>query len=75
MAKAVVDSNKSTIPITLVNLTSKNVKIEKNFTVASLQPVCSVTKVKGEADSQNKNETPDHLKPLLAESSETLNHH
>jgi hypothetical protein len=74
MAKALVTTDQKSIPVSLINITNQNIKVDRNLTIGSLQAVLSVSEVPIEVklDSES-NDLPSHLQPLIEESSGNLN--
>jgi hypothetical protein len=45
MAKALVTTDQKIIPVSLINITNQNIKVDRNLTIGSLQAVLSVSEV------------------------------
>ncbi|XP_061190394.1 uncharacterized protein LOC133198299 [Saccostrea echinata] len=74
MAKTLVDPKKEKIVISLLNLTNRSVKINRNTCIANLEPVESVHQVEPHSKTQTKSsKLPEHLAILLDKSSNQLN--
>ncbi len=75
MPRTLVESDKSGVTISIMNISSTHVKLNKNTWIGTLQPVDRIIEdplpLKGPALSV-ENELPNHLKPLIENSSPAL---
>lgn len=62
MARAVVDSKQTYIPVSLVNLTDKNIKLGRNLSIANIQHISAIT-VATTDDLEVSNITLKHASP------------
>ena len=88
VARVVVSTDKSTIPVRIANLTDNIVTLNKGSTIGLLQPICNISKFELEKQSsnfqkgelfkisENENlsipEIPEYLQPLLDNLSDDL---
>jgi hypothetical protein len=74
MTKALVTIDQKSIPVSLINITNQNIKVDSNLTIGSLQAVLSVSEVPIEVKLYSvSNDLPSHLQPLIEEASGNLN--
>lgn len=74
MAKTLVNPKKDEISISLLNLTNRSVRLNKNTCIADLEPVESVHYIEPQSQTHSKiSKLPDHLSTLLSKVSDELN--
>lgn len=74
MAKSLVNPKKDEISISLLNLTNRSVRLNKNTCIADLEPVESVHYIEPQSQTHSKiSKLLDHLSTLLNKVSDELN--